>query len=453
MKKLFLLLGFAINILQSSAQTTITVFDSVLYFDGYATLVTSPPPQAGITRHRNDLYARKLTTAEILSIGTALRMNVTIKASCDNYDRIGNVNMAFVPAGATTYTPENVQRIELGRFITPFMNKNVQPDTVPYTFNIDNVAMIIKDTSITNHFDIWIELEEFGVPYAAQTQVAGCSGRIDVCYGTLRFVTDAPAPIQNTNVLIPLAFKQNFNNYQVGATDTIGKTTRSISINVPDNLTDAAFFLITSNHGSNSGGEEYNRRFHYVYFDDVLKLTYKPGRLTCEPFRPYNTQANGIYGASPRSNSVWQSFSNWCPGDVIDIRRINLGPLAAGDHTFMIRVPTAIFTGGEGNFPLSLYLQGTTSGFLTHVDDYFEEDNLFSVYPNPANDFFTIENNSPYKLKEITVFNTRGEQVFHSMNPDSQKETIQLSDLSSGLYVIQITTEVNRFIKKLQIQK
>jgi hypothetical protein len=105
----------------------------------------------------------------------------------------------------------------------------------------------------------------------------------------------------------------------------------------------------------------------------VLKLTYKPGRLTCEPFRIYNTQANGIYGLTPRTPSQWQSFSNWCPGDVIDIRRINLGPVTAGSHTFMIRVPTAVFVGAQGNFPLSLYLHGTTSGVLTSINDNLEE--------------------------------------------------------------------------------
>jgi hypothetical protein len=45
-------------------------------------------------------------------------------------------NMALVPAGAETYdpaTPWNTSNS--GRFITPFMNKNIQPDSVPYVFN------------------------------------------------------------------------------------------------------------------------------------------------------------------------------------------------------------------------------------------------------------------------------------------------------------------------------
>lgn len=30
------------------------------------------------------------------------------------------------------------------------MNKNIQPDSVPYVFNVDNVAMLLKDVELTN---------------------------------------------------------------------------------------------------------------------------------------------------------------------------------------------------------------------------------------------------------------------------------------------------------------
>jgi len=444
MKKILFLLGFATFIFQSSSQTTITVIDSIIFYDGYAAIVTNPPPPVGVIKHRNDLFARKLTNAEILSIGTSLQANVIIKALCDNYDRIGNVNMALVPIDSATYNPDSVQRIELGRFITPFMNKNIQPDSVSYTFNIDNVAMLLKDTVITNNFNIWIELSLFGVPYAANTQVAGCSGRNDVFYGKLKLITNSSAPPQNTNILLPLFFNNNFNNYQVGATDTIGKTTKSITFNVPNNLADAAFFLITSNHGANSGGEEYNRRFHYAYFDDVLKLTYKPGRQTCEPFRQYNTQPNGIYGNSPRTDEQWQSFSNWCPGDVIDIRRINLGPVNAGNHTFLIRVPTAVFTGSQGNFPLSLYFQGTTSGLISDINDYVVDDNLFSIYPNPTNGQFSVVLSTDNV--EIIVTDMLGKQIIKTQ---ATQKTVSLQIDNNGVYIICLKTKHGITTQKL----
>lgn len=417
---------------KASAQTTkITVFDKILFYDGYASLVSQPVP-TGVIRHRNDLYARKLTDQELQSIGDSLVMNVIVKASCDNYDRIGNVNLALVPKGSTTYTPDQVSRIELGRYITPFMDKNRTPDTVPYKFNIGNVAHLLKESSITANYDIWAELQLFGVPYAANDQIAGCAGRNDVFYGTLEFVTTGSLPVENKNVLIPLNFQKNLNNYDTLATDTLGKTTRTISFNVPNSLTDATLFLITSNHGANDApyGEEYNRRNHYIYFDNTLKLTYKPGSTSCEPFRKYNTQGNGIYGANPRSDAQWQSFSNWCPGDVIPIRTINLGPVAAGPHTFRIDVPTAVFVGAQGYFPISVYLHGTTQGVLGVKETPAAVS--ANLYPNPTSGLLTVS--SEERIKTITVFNVLGQQVLSADNTDK----IDLSSLNAGVYWTQI---------------
>ena len=327
MKKILLILFLSIFKNALFAQTTsLTVFDQILFYDGYAGLVNHPVPD-GVIRHRNDLYAKKLTASQLLSFGNSMTLNVSINADCDNYDRIGNVNLALVPKDAVTYVPGNVQRIELARFITPFMNKNVPPNLVPYTFNIDNMTHIFKDPAINALYDIWIELEVFGVPYAAQTQIAGCTGINSVFFGTLELVSNTTPLTSNNNFLLPLNFKNNLNNYQAGASDDIGGTVRTIVFNLPTTMDNASLYLITSNHGSNSGGEEYNRRLHYIYFDNLITpvLTYTPGELTCEPYRVYNTQGNGIYSQFPRTNAVWQSFSNWCPGAKIPIRTKFLG--------------------------------------------------------------------------------------------------------------------------------
>lgn len=454
MKKFLFLLSLVICGLSASvsAQTTIKVFDTVLFFDGYAARVDTPLPQPGITRHRNDLYARKLTTQELQSIGSTLTMNVTIKAACDNYDRIGNVNIALVPKGDTTYHPDSVKRLEIGRFITPFMNKNYSPTQVPYTYKIDNVAYLLRDAALNAEFDFWVELEVFGVPYAANTQVQGCAGRNDVFYGSLEFVTSGTTGSQDNNVFIPISFKKDFNNYNVNATDTLGKTTRTFTFDVPEALTDASFFLITSNHGANSGGEEYNRRFHYVYYDNNQIFSYKPGRTSCEPFRQYNTQGNGIYGSGPRTDAQWQSFSNWCPGDKIDIRVLNLGAVAAGTHKFMITVPTAVFTGAQGYIPLSLYFQGKTSGTLSAKDATITKSS-FSVYPNPAQGMATVEQKGNLSIKGIRVYDALGKNVFTKAQLNQPQYQIVTADYASGLYLIHIETNAGTVIEKLQIIK
>jgi hypothetical protein len=131
---------------------------------------------------------------------------------------------------------------------------------------------------------------------------------------------------------------------------------------------------------------------------------------------------------------------------VIDIRRIDLGPVTAGEHTFMIRVPTAVFAAQQGNFPLSLYFQGTTSGTLVDVHGPNKSDVRFKVYPNPANGRFTVE--LPTDKGEITVTNVLGEQVLQ-LQAASGKSHLHLD--RSGVYMVHLRTEEGYVTKRLVV--
>lgn len=332
------------------------VMEDIVFYDGYAATVDEPIPE-GVIRHSNSLVATRLTDEQLAKFQNTLKIGVIIGALCDNYDRIGSVNLALVPKGAQTYMPGEVDRIEVARFITPFMNMNKEPKQVPYEWQADNLIPILKDPDILADHDLWFELSVFGVPYAANNEVAGCAGRIDTQLGSLGFYTHSKQAAPEFNVLVPLAIGEDFNNYTEGASDQLGTTRKTIQFSLPADTPNAQLVLITSNHGANQGGEEYIRREHYVYVDGALAMQYKPGRTSCEPFRVYNTQGNGIYGPSPRSDEEWQTFSNWCPGDVIDTRIFSWGPVSAGMHEFVIDVPDATFADNQGNFPFSLYVQ------------------------------------------------------------------------------------------------
>lgn len=331
------------------------LLEQVVFYDGYAATVDEPVPE-GVIRHSNALVATRMTEEQLAKVQETLRLGVIVGALCDNYDRLGGVNLALVPKGAATYVPAEVDRIEVARFITPFMDMNKGPKEVPYEWQADNLVPILKDPEILAEHDIWFELMIFGVPYAANTEIAGCEGRIDTQLGSLGIYTTSAQPAPKFNYLLPLAISEDFNNYAEGASDMVGTTRKTINFELPADTPNAQIVLITSNHGANQGGEEYIRREHYVYIDGKLAMQYKPGRESCEPFRKWNTQANGIYGQSPRSDEEWQSFSNWCPGDVIDTRTFNWAA-KAGPHEFVIEVPDAKFADMQGNFPFSLYVQ------------------------------------------------------------------------------------------------
>ena len=372
-KKLFFaILGICSS--SSFVAQNVTVFSDVPFYSMYHYLgegETMPPeafsqiPVGAIRLHayEQDIISRKITEAEIASMGNQVTMNIALKAACDNYDRIAGVNLVLVPKGSSAYTynQADIKRIEIGRFITPFMNKNISPTEVPYTFKVDNMANILHDTALSAIYDFWIEFRADGYSAAANTQVAGCADRTDVFRGNLEFVTTGTAQ-PSENFLLPLSYRDNLNNYN--ATDVPGKTTRIVTFTLDEPVENAVLHLTTSNHGSNSGGEEYVRRVHYVYLNDQLVYEYEPGGKNCEDFRQYNTQGNGIYGSIPKTLRGWVSWNNWCPGDAIPNREVNLGNLPAGTHTIKLDVPTAVFNAGQGYFPISMYLQNSKSGTI-----------------------------------------------------------------------------------------
>lgn len=457
MKKTLLVLSLCVSMLtvfKAGAQEfpyTLDMFEEFVFYGMYEATVSEPIPEGAI-RHSNSSYAKMLTQDQLDSFGNTLTMTVTLNPLCDNYDRIGNVNLVLVPVGQTSYeyNAADIKRFEIGRFITPFMDKNKPLQEVPYVYELDHLTNIFHDAAITAEYNIWIELEVYGYQGGpgqggAAVEITGCAGRNDVYQGNLSFTSDNnPNLIYGDDHFIkPLSYKYELKNYTLDGTDVLGQTTKTITFTLDEAVPNAKFHLITSNHGANAGGEEYVRRQHYIYLDGEEIFTYKPGGKSCEPYRQYNTQGNGIYGSSAHTTSWWTSWNNWCPGDVIPNRVIELGDLAAGEHSFKIEVPLAEFADGQGYFPVSVYLQGVTTTLGT---DEFNTAN-FSVYPNPVTDIATIE---AYDLgvKAVVLTNTLGQTVYTGTT-----DKVDMSKLQTGIYIIRVDFDNNQSVTKKIIKK
>lgn len=461
MKKILLKLSLCASLLTATAVTAqefpynLQVFDQAIYYGMYEATVTEPVPEGAI-RHSNSSYAKMLTEEQLASFGNTLTMTVRLNPLCDNYDRIGNVNLAMVPKGQTSYVYDEVQKIEIGRFITPFMRLGLQPDEVPYVFDVDNLTRLFHDEALTAEYDFWIELEVYGYQGGpgqggAAVEVPGCAGRNDVYMGSLEFESNFNAQLeQGPNYFVPLEYKYELKNYTLEGTDVLGETVRTIDFTLEEDVPNAKLYLITSNHGSNTGGEEYIRRNHFVYFDDEQVAMYKPGGVSCGPFFQYNTQPSCIYydcsqtpsPPRPHTDAAW-SWNNWCPGDKIPIRVIELGDLEAGDHSFRIEVPDAVFAGGQGYFPMSVYMQGGTEV----LDAHNFETTAVSIYPNPVTNVATI-NAGNNKVTKVSVTNTLGQVVL-----TGNSETVDFSGLQNGIYIVKVafdnnTTTTQKIVKK-----
>lgn len=436
----------------SSFGKEVSVYKDVVFYDGYNDKIFDADKTDGVLRHSNSLYAVKLNPDDFSHASSSdFKMEVEIGALCDNYDRIGNVNLALVPKGATTYKPEETKRIELTRFITPFMDKNKKPDVVPYEYEIPNVARILKDASLNAEYDFWLEFELFGIPYAANEQIMGCAGRNDVFDGTLRFTfTPSEQPEVNTgNVLVPIYIKTpehygniNLNNYNEQATDTLGVTTRTFDFYVPEDVADSRIYLILTNHGANVSGEEYNRRHHLIYVDGEVMLSYVPGGESCEPYRIYNTQANGIYG-NTRPPNYWERTSNWCPGQAVPIREIHTGVLSKGSHSVMIRVPDARFINKDGDFRPSLYFHGVKEGELeASVDQiWFEGPDVDFTLKGRTLDFSSSE---PVRMMTVHSYDGRTVMSVGSLHGSSEIVSADLGEIIPGIYILTFFTADGR---------
>jgi hypothetical protein len=469
MKRTLLILTLCIFVLGSKAYAqdpyTLTVFDQAVYYGMYDGLSTTPIPD-GSLRLKNWCYSKKLTEEQINAIGNRLTINVTAEALCDDYDRIGNVNLAMVPKGTTAYnyTDENIQRIEVGRFITPFMNNITRATTsaVPYTFEADNIARLLHDQNLYADYDFWFELEIYGHQGGESADQGGaqwdfrasglCRGRNDVYKGTLELVSENdPTIIQGDNYFKWLAYKFELKDYVEATesnnlgqgTDDIGETVRTIDFSFDEEVPNAKFYVVMSNHGANANGEEYRNRYHEIYLDNVQLLRYRPGQ-NCEPFRSYNTMPNGVYGNSVRTEETWLTRS-WCPGARIETRVVDLGNLPSGPHEYKMDVPQAIFSGNDGYFPMSVYVQGY-SEVVAGTDKFIA--NAFTIAPNPVNDIATINVTNNQVIESVVVVNTLGQTVMQG-----KSTTVDMSSLQSGVYMVKVFFDNGQAATKKTIKK
>lgn len=430
---------------ENPEQISHRIIDEAIYYDGYQTkVIYDQDKDDGILRHSNDIYAVKLDDELLDKLGKDLRILVTLGARCDNYDRVGNLNIALVPKGSESYKYDEVQRCEIARYITPFMNKNRTPKEVPYEYDVPAVSMLLRDALLREKYDFWLESVVFGVPYAANEQITGCSNRTDVFSASVDFFTNPePAGKVEDHVFVPIYTKMpevhgpvNLNNYREQATDTLGRTTRTFLFKLPQDVKDARLTLISTSHGAGNNGEEYVRRQQLIYLDGEIILSYKPGGMDCEPYRKYNTQTNGIYGIRKRTD--WEEWSNWCPGQAIPIRQIELGAMKAGEHKVMIRVPDAEFYGKDGDIRPSLYLQGTSDGTVPAGIGEILSKGPDVKFIRTGN---TVRFVSEEPIAEITLHSYDGKLLYGKHNPG---ETLDISGFGQGAYILTLFTRDGR---------
>lgn len=82
------------------------------------------------------------------------------------------------------------------------------------------------------------------------------------------------------------------------------------------------------------------------------------------------------------------------------------------------------------------------------VDDFSIEN--ISIYPNPTTDILKIESKNGINISTVQVFDTLGKQV---MNTELRNNTLNVSELSKGLYLVKMISEFgNEVTQKIVIE-
>jgi len=87
------------------------------------------------------------------------------------------------------------------------------------------------------------------------------------------------------------------------------------------------------------------------------------------------------------------------------------------------------------------------------VNDLKLNNEDLKLYPNPTAQYFRLENNSPYQLKQLNIINVLG-QVVRTIPVNSNTiHGIDVSNMASGMYNIRIEFEEGTVTRKLEILK
>ena len=77
-------------------------------------------------------------------------------------------------------------------------------------------------------------------------------------------------------------------------------------------------------------------------------------------------------------------------------------------------------------------------------------DDAISIYPNPAKDSFTINNNGNFAINKITIYDVLGKVVYQA---NAVGNSIDTSNFKTGLYLVKIDSNSNSITKKLIVRR
>lgn len=142
-------------------------------------------------------------------------------------------------------------------------------------------------------------------------------------------------------------------------------------------------------------------------------------------------------------NNVWVQMGQDINGEDTFQHNFEGMGLSVSSDNFTLAVGAASNDGENGENSGSVRVFDISSILSTSEFDI----SVFNIYPNPASDQVIIDLQNENTLQKATIYNSLGQIV-----KTSTATTINTSDLSTGIYILEVTTRQGKASRKLIIE-
>lgn len=136
--------------------------------------------------------------------------------------------------------------------------------------------------------------------------------------------------------------------------------------------------------------------------------------------------------------------TNSSDNDVDNIEKVQIFNAEPGNYTIQVNHKGSL-VGGSQDYTL---IATTTNGLTLNTPDFVVDNNFF-VYPVPAKNQISFSNPNNFDVKQVTITDVTGKLVVS--NPTISSNSIDVSNLQTGVYFITFTTDgfstVKKFVK------
>lgn len=209
----------------------------------------------------------------------------------------------------------------------------------------------------------------------------------------------------------------------------------------PNNDHQSAANLSLSFSGDKASVQTTGATLHSGTTKDYYKLTLPPDydyAIMAEVFDAYNFPKGQSYTCDVLF-SYFSAATDW--SDAFDDEMDDTLFVENGGTVYFFVSPFS--EGSTGTYLLDVYVRRISKAGISEMENAL----LMKIYPNPVSERFTIDNGKEI-MKEMRLYDVVGKEVKRYEINDTNTE-VNISDLPSGIYLLQVQTESTRITKRI----